>query len=83
MLRWSLAPCGFKIINKGSYWIKYFILIPSQPPLTCAVDQVQKGCYRADVAAHGCIRLGRSAHNRSCHWVPNNGRMDSTYPEIH
>jgi len=52
-------------------------------PLTCAADQVPKGCHGADVAAHGCIHLGRSAHNRPCHWIPVNDRLDSTYPKIH
>ena len=51
--------------------------------VTCALDQVPKGCYGADAAAHGCIHLGRSAHNRPCHWITDNGRMDSSYPEIH
>ena len=47
------------------------------------MDQVPKGCYGAHVAAHRCIHLGRSAHYRPYHWIPDNGRMDSTYPEIH
>ena len=47
------------------------------------LDQVPKGCYCADVAAHGCIHLGRSAHNRPCHWILDNGCMDSSHPEIH
>jgi len=56
--------------------------MPLKHPLTCAVDQVPKGCYGSDVAAHGCIHLGRSAHNRPCHWIPDNGLLDSTHPEI-
>jgi len=51
--------------------------------LTLILVQVPMGCYGTDVAAHGCIHLGRSALNWPCHWIPVNGRLDSTYPEIH
>ena len=57
-------------------------MCPLKHPLLCAVYQVPKGSYGADVAAHGCIHLGRSAYNRPCHWIPDNGRLDSTYSEI-
>ena len=78
----SLATCGYKSVNKVLRWINYFIVVPLKHHLTCAVNQVPTGCYGADAAAHGCIHLVRSAHNRSCHWIPDDGRLDSSYPEI-
>jgi len=78
----SLLPQMYLLLYK-LLETKYSISIPVKRLLTCTLVQVPKVRYDTDVAAHGCIHLGRSAHYRPCHWIPDNGRLDSTYPEIH